>query len=560
MVEKLSIQIALEGGDEVKRQLAEMGEAGQTAFQHIAEAAAEAGGFAKLDPSKLAQFTAELKKLGVSTAELGKLQKVFDTALKTEQMVNNAQAAEKAVTSLSRTLSQVTAVLGVVGIAFTTIAIAVAGFVKLAGNAAEAIGKVEAEAAKTGMSIEKYDQLRAALTGVGISAKGTAERIQEVADASDAAKIAQVTEAVKKLQEVMATGSDPRTSPALQQLLTMAQGFGPVADAAKKALTDLNIQFTASEQKLQQMASSGLQSLQQLAAGIDTTALGPGRSFVGVLNEISTGGDTAGAKLMAFVRQLEAIRDPAERNAFALKEAGQGGLEMAKAVNTGAISSKQSIEELTKGVTTLNQGMANSASSFEQAANKMASALDRALTVKVWENFGNNATTAINVAAVALDGLILKLNQAASAAAGVFPSGPAMAPQAPGHAHGGMIGGRGTGTSDSNLAWVSRGEHIMPARAVAQPGVLAFLEALRRSGGNLSRVLDRMGHFATGGLVTMPALAGGGLGSMSHVTIAFPGLPEISGLRASSGVVEQLQRAAAMAQVRSGGRKPSRYS
>jgi hypothetical protein len=128
-------------------------------------------------------------------------------------------------------------------------------------------------------------------------------------------------------------------------------------------------------------------------------------------------------------------------------------------------------------------------------------------------------------------------------------------------ASGGLIGGRGTGTSDSNLAWVSRGEHIMPARAVSQPGVLAFLEALRRSGGNLSRVLDGMGRFAAGGLVTMPALGGGGTGAMSHaVTIQFPGLPVISGLRASSDVVGELQRAAAMAQVRSGGRKPSRYT
>lgn len=132
-----------------------------------------------------------------------------------------------------------------------------------------------------------------------------------------------------------------------------------------------------------------------------------------------------------------------------------------------------------------------------------------------------------------------------------------------GYARGGLLGGRGSGTSDSNLAWVSRGEHIMPARAVAQPGVLAFLEALRRSGGNLSRVLDGMGRFALGGMVprAIPAFATGGLaGGMSNVTIQFPGLPPISGLRASSGVVDELHRAAALAQVRSGGRKPSRYS
>lgn len=130
-----------------------------------------------------------------------------------------------------------------------------------------------------------------------------------------------------------------------------------------------------------------------------------------------------------------------------------------------------------------------------------------------------------------------------------------------GLAHGGLLGGRGTGTSDSNLAWLSRGEYITPARAVRQPGVLAFLEALRRSGGNLSAVLDGMGRFALGGLVPRPTFAGGGaVGSMSNVTINFPGTPPISGLRASADVVDQLQKAAALAQVRSGGRKPSRYS
>jgi hypothetical protein len=122
-----------------------------------------------------------------------------------------------------------------------------------------------------------------------------------------------------------------------------------------------------------------------------------------------------------------------------------------------------------------------------------------------------------------------------------------------GKASGGIIGGRGTGTSDSNLIRASRGEFVMPAHAVQRPGVLQLLEALRRGG---------MRGFALGGLVaptlSIPALAGGG--AMSNVTIQFPGLPEITGLRASSGVVDELRRAAAMAQVRSGGRKPSRYS
>jgi hypothetical protein len=134
-----------------------------------------------------------------------------------------------------------------------------------------------------------------------------------------------------------------------------------------------------------------------------------------------------------------------------------------------------------------------------------------------------------------------------------------------GKASGGLLGGRGTGTSDSNLAWVSRGEHIMPARAVAQPGVLAFLEALRRSGGNLSRVLDGMGRFALGGLVPrmpIPAFAAGGMvggGNLGTLTLGLPSGGSVT-VRASASVAEQLRQEAALAQVRSGGRKPSRYS
>lgn len=131
-------------------------------------------------------------------------------------------------------------------------------------------------------------------------------------------------------------------------------------------------------------------------------------------------------------------------------------------------------------------------------------------------------------------------------------------------ATGGWVGGRGTGTSDSNLAWLSRGEYITPARAVRQPGVLAFLEALRRSGGNLRDVLDGMGRFALGGMVaptlSIPAFAGGSSNrDLGTLHLALPG-GETFAVRASVDVVDQLRKAAAMAQVRSGGRKPSRYS
>jgi hypothetical protein len=140
--------------------------------------------------------------------------------------------------------------------------------------------------------------------------------------------------------------------------------------------------------------------------------------------------------------------------------------------------------------------------------------------------------------------------------------------KAGGKAGGGLLGGRGTGTSDSNLAWVSRGEYITPAYAVRQPGVLAFLELLRRSGGNLRSVLDGMGRFALGGMAglgphAIPAFASGGLAGgtrdLGTLRLVMPDGTMVSGLT-DSKIADALGRMAVKSQVRSGGRKPSRYS
>ena len=124
-----------------------------------------------------------------------------------------------------------------------------------------------------------------------------------------------------------------------------------------------------------------------------------------------------------------------------------------------------------------------------------------------------------------------------------------------GYARGGLMGGRGTGTSDKSGLAVARRAHHARARG-APTRRAAVAGGVARSGGNLRGVLDRMGHFALGGWLARPPLPRGGINGMSHVTIQFPGLPPIGGLRASSAVVDELRRAAAMAQVRSGGRKP----
>jgi hypothetical protein len=131
-------------------------------------------------------------------------------------------------------------------------------------------------------------------------------------------------------------------------------------------------------------------------------------------------------------------------------------------------------------------------------------------------------------------------------------------------ATGGYVRGPGTGTSDSIFARLSNGEYVVRAAAVQRYGVgfLSRLNSMQLPKFNMGGLVNTFDNLASS--LAIPRFAGGGLavaggGSMSNVTIQFPGLPDIVGLRGSSSVVDDLRKAASMAQIRSGGRKPSRF-
>lgn len=186
----------------------------------------------------------------------------------------------------------------------------------------------------------------------------------------------------------------------------------------------------------------------------------------------------------------------------------------------------------------------------------------------MWQQIQQDAQTAVNF----IVGIWERVKQAISS----VPSANNTAGAPLGDVQ--FAGGGYTGNRHvSRIAGFVHGqEYVEPAHVVRQPGVLNFLEMLRRSGGDLNAVLLRFQGYSMGGFVdgvnrslaanfSVPGIRGfadGGLdtgGGMSNVTIQFPGQPDIVGLRASSGVVGELRKAAAMAKVRSGGRKPSRY-
>jgi len=569
MAEKLSIQIALEGGDEIQKQLADIGEAGQKAFLDIAKSAEKAGGFKNLKPEEV---TKKLKDMGVVGVDaLNKIQNAVAGATRIERLVGIVQKLETGFAALGGGIAGVARALGPVGIAA---AAAFGAIVKGAINAAEAINKIDTAAINAGMSVQNFDRLRQGFERAGVSANGVAQAMQGIAEKADASALKLVTDAIKTLTEASNDfGTAARRNPdAIMLLQKAAEGVGPAADKAREALEKL----TGTRIEL------------------------PARSLQDFID--LTGDSVRGTA--AFVEALRRMPDSAIRSKLAIDAFKGAGAELVQALRAGLITQDQFRERLG----TISQEAANTSNSFVLSVNQMwaawerfkltsdpaqlgemwnafASAASQAFSMvmqglgsliskigelasaaggAIWDAFGNAGQAAINMVMGALDGLIGKFREAVEWASKLFSGGGASAGTGStmqGYASGGTVGGRGTGTSDSNLAWVSRGEHIMPARAVQQPGVLGFLEALRRSGGNLSRVLDRMGHFALGGPVGLPAFAaGGGVGSMSHVTIQFPGTPSIGGLRAPTSVVDELRKAAAMAQVRSGGRKPSRYT
>lgn len=124
---------------------------------------------------------------------------------------------------------------------------------------------------------------------------------------------------------------------------------------------------------------------------------------------------------------------------------------------------------------------------------------------------------------------------------------------------------------------VHRGEHVQPASVVSQPGVLAFLETLRRTGDLGSTINRFMRGFSMGGLVErmntamsplafpgfaagglVPALAAGGGRSLHPVTIEFGGR-SIGGLFAPTDVVSILQQEAVRDRIKATGpRSPNR--
>jgi hypothetical protein len=605
MAEKLSIQIALEGGKEIEKQLEGIGKAGEKAFGEIVKAAEQVGGFKNLNPEFV---TEKLREMGVTGKDaVDKIQAAVQQAAKLETFTKGVQTLEKAFGKLGlsaeetkqallrlREAGKLESVIANVQklqgafLAFSRVIGPIAIAAVAAGtaihnsmtSAAEAINQVNAAAQKMGVPIEKFDALRLALEKAGLSGKEVTGAIGQVQSAFDKVQVDKATTALRQLEEAAARGFGPVGTEQLRTLNELARQVGPGADAARAALVKLGQPIPAGPadalKRLGIEATSAADFTQKLIEKLQTMPDSAQRTALAIAGL----GDVAGPKFIEFLRQGGSGIDLfVEKERLLTAQTAQMASELVLAQNLVATAFSRF---------STDPSLANFGALAKAAFTEIGVELRQAITplvefsnkldAAVWQAFKDAGTAALNAVSGAIAGatqtmndLIKATNDAIARLAELLAAGqqvgqPGGGGGGGGHARGGFIGGRGSGTSDSNLAWVSRGEHIMPARAVRQPGVLAFLEALRRSGGNLGSVLDRMSHFALGGMVARPSPVPAGVGGtaaahrdLGTVRLVLPDGVMVSGL-ADAKIVEALGRAAVKAQVRSGGRKPSRYT
>jgi hypothetical protein len=660
MAQSIAITIALEGGAEIQRQLADIGEAGQKAFEQISKSAEQAGGFKNLDTDTV---TEKLKQFGVTGADsIKKIQDAVKSAGRLETVVAGVQALETGFVAVAKAAGVVAVGVLAAGAALTKFALgaadtaeAVAKLGNASGDSAANLSRLVLTFASFGASgkeaaaaIESFNaKLSAASRTAVVDAEQSAQRVaqaqQKQADLAlksgnlviqqaelnaqrnkllynqDLTAREQHDLQLRKLGQQQAELNQRQADLArerakaqedelnasandLTRLGTVIAGTGPIVLDARtnfanfvKAVQQDAAQFGTVEERLNRtaaiidrIADPALKADLVKALGLDklVPALKEGESLLTVLTQRQQQLQQAGLELSQ--RQQDNLIDLSRAWNRLTTDIGAAltkiAAEIAPVITAVLNAVAHEIEALSHDIQAIGeefshiaQGLGALFGAIGEAATTAAQAVIDAfktVTEPIVAAFNaildpvkgviDTIVSYINTALQAVNSLLQQLGLAASSASGIRPqadvSGGNGGDSGLPFASGGLIGGRGTGTSDSNLAWVSRGEHIMPARAVAQPGVLAFLEALRRSGGNLNGLLDGMGRFARGGLV-LPSFASGGLapatvGARRVLHLNIEGR-SFAGLSIPESTAQSLERFAVHSQIASTGRKPS---
>jgi hypothetical protein len=196
----------------------------------------------------------------------------------------------------------------------------------------------------------------------------------------------------------------------------------------------------------------------------------------------------------------------------------EGSLEQNIAIREAAIIDQQRVAAV--------QELKNQLEAAREPARKFADDLRRGLT-QALTDFVVNGINQVHSLTDAFRQLGLTVANMVQQVAGSWLVRE-LTSHLPGFASGGLVSGPGTGTSDSIPAWVSSGEYIVRAGAVARPGMFPLLDAINRDDAaalgaamraNMAVRGIRPSYFAEGGLVgdvqRSPMAAGAGSSSVN---------------------------------------------
>ena len=269
---------------------------------------------------------------------------------------------------------------------------------------------------------------------------------QHLQSVIDKLTMARVEKAITDAQKNIAAGWPPTTAQ-LEILRNAANGVGPAAEAARKGLEaigqPLQDNVTPALEAMIRSAGGAAKAIPQVAGELERMRSAGERSrfLSGILDQIAVESGGAVQGMQPLLQVLEKMPAGVERNAQAVRLFGDAaGAQIAQLLNLGT-----SISDIIAKSQGMAQSQADAANRIVQAFNQMKGALtgfDQA-----WGAIASSGSAALGQISNGMDTLIGKLQEAVKLM-GQLSAGGGGGGALPAHAAGGLIGGRGTGTSD----------------------------------------------------------------------------------------------------------------
>jgi hypothetical protein len=530
--------IKMAGSDTIKAQFKEMGDEGEKAFgktrsaiNHLNTDMATAGKTATTtgdaffsSGAKASLAVSGIVGLGIAVYKLA--QSYLASAEAAAKAVTEQAAAATRAGQTSQNYQQLIGTLQLLGL---THAEAEAAIKKFGEGSAEAYAKGIAKLKELGITFN---------TDTVAGAKAASEAVSNLGGKFGEAggKIGQVTELMKRAKAVF----DPMTGTLTQNEAAwgrLADSLLKIQDPAQRTAFLMNQFGPELGRRLAQGLAGGSAEFAKVAADF--------KRLSGDLTQaqIDYNTKTASAFEIAMMRLGIARRAGQESTGLAVAEQVT---PLINQLTEATLLFNKALDDFIRGFgSTVSERFTDIGSKWEQLKQTfntggLLEALKREFSSLTFEFNPEAFKPLIDAASAAFDTIMEKAKAAWDYISKLLTQSPERGGESgapglsdgPGFASGGFTG---PGGKYQPAGIVHRGEYVQPQNVVRGAGVLSFMEGLRRSGGDLSGMIERFRGYADGGLVGMsgiPAMAQATAGGRPLV-FNFP-----SGARFNGSVVD----------------------